>query len=69
MAATQDQPLAFDLDVPVRFHRGIQLVDDPDLAGGVDPADQVSVDGDCAILVDDNVRDRDYSNPPFESHK
>ena len=43
LAATQHQPLSFDLDAPVRCHLGLQIVYHPDLASGLDAADNVPV--------------------------
>ena len=70
IAASQDKPLPFDLDVPIIFYLGLEVLDPPDLTGRIDSTDSVSVDRNSARgCVHDYVRDGDNSDSPLESHQ
>src|SRR6266404_5344711 len=70
IAASQDKPLPFDLDVPIIFYLCLQVLDPPDLTGKIDATDHVSVDRNSARgRVHDYVRDGDNSDSPLEFHQ
>ena len=69
IAATQHQPLPFDLDCSVRFHLSFQLPYHPDLASGLDATDKVPVDGRGGRSRPLATRDGNDPNAALESRQ
>src|SRR4029077_4501856 len=72
IAASQDQPPPRDLNVPVRLHFGVQVVDYPDLTGRVNAANDVPShirETTISILSTGYVRDRMDSDSSLEFYQ